>query len=244
MWHQPRIEIHYGMLYRQASDKLELTRELIEAGGIDAMVAKEAPAMRRLTEQERAASLRAVLAARPPGEAWLFGYGSLIWNPTIRWVEQRTAHVRGWHRAFCLSTRIGRGSADNPGLVLGLDVDGGCSGVAFRIAEDMLEAELALLWRREMLSDAYVPRWLDVLDQDGRRFGSAIAFTIDRTGHQYAGGLAREEVIRRLATASGALGSAAGYLFRTCEGLRALGIPDPELEGLAASVQAAQAFTG
>jgi glutathione-specific gamma-glutamylcyclotransferase len=229
---------------RQARvERHSLTRELIETGGIDAMVAREAPAMRLLSDMERAASVRATLAARPRGDAWLFGYGSLIWNPTIHFAERRTARIEGWHRAFCLSMLAGRGSTNNPGLVLGLDEGGGCTGVAFRIADDMLDTELAVLWRREMLSGAYVPRWLDVLDEQGRRFGSAIAFTIDQTGHHYAGELGLKEVIRRLATASGALGSAAEYLYRTCEALRAHGIPDPELEQLAARVEVEQWVT-
>ncbi|WP_454915933.1 gamma-glutamylcyclotransferase [Xanthobacter sediminis] len=82
---------------------------------------------------------------------------------------------------------------------------------------------------------------MDLFDEAGRGFSSAIAFTVDRSGHHYAGGLAPEETIRRLATASGALGSAADYLFRTCEGLRTHGIPDAELDELAACVAAAQA---
>ncbi len=219
-----------------------LTRALIESGAIDAMVTKAVPDMKLLTEAERTASLRAMLDARPPGDAWLFGYGSLIWNPTIRSVEQRTARIEGWHRAFCLSVRAGRGTSDKPGLVLGLDAGGSCTGVAFRIAEDVLEQELRLIWRREMLSGSYVPRWLDVLDMDGARFGSAIAFTIDPACGQYAGDLARAVIVERLATASGTLGSAAEYLFHTRDGLRARGVPDPELERLAASVEAVQAL--
>lgn len=215
-----------------------LTRELIESGGIDAMVARDAPTLRVLSETERTASLRATLDARPPGDAWLFAYGSLIWNPTIHAVESRTAWIDGWHRAFCLSTPLGRGTVENPGLTLGLDEGGRCAGVALRIAEEVLERELTLLWRREMLSGAYVPRWVDLLDQDGARFGGAITFTVNRTSHQYAGGLPSEETVRRLATACGAIGSAAEYLFATCEGLRARGIPDPVLDDLAARVAA------
>ncbi len=112
-------------------------------------------------------SLDRTLAARPAeadGDVWLFGYGSLIWNPTVHSVEMRTARIEGWYRAFCLSTKAGRGSPENPGLVLALDAGGACTGVAFRLAEDILEVELALLWRREMLSGAYVPRWVEVLD--------------------------------------------------------------------------------
>ena len=91
------------------------------------------PSLRVLSEAERAASLATLLAARPGGVdgAWVFAYGSLIWNPAIRFVESRFASVHGWHRSFCLSTAAGRGTPDAPGLVLGLDRGGACTGAAF-----------------------------------------------------------------------------------------------------------------
>ncbi|WP_197735789.1 gamma-glutamylcyclotransferase [Allostella humosa] len=219
----------------------QLSRALLAAGGLDELVAREAPALRLLTDAERRRSLDQALAARPPGDAWLFAYGSLIWNPTVHVVERRNARVEGWHRTFCLSTIAGRGTKDRPGLMLGLDEGGSCQGIAYRLAEEGLEGELELLWRREMLAAAYIPRWIDLLDEDGRRFGGAIAFTIDRTGDHYAGGLADEMVVERLATATGSLGRAADYLFQTRDGLRACGMPDAELERLAAAVEAFQA---
>lgn len=217
-----------------------LSRELLAAGGLDALIGREVPDFPLLTEAQRAASLRAVLNARPPGDVWLFGYGSLIWNPTIATLERRTARIDGWHRAFCLSASIGRGSPDNPGLVLGLDADGACTGVAFRIAEEVAEAELALLWRREMLSPAYQAQWLPLLDGRGDAFAHGIAFVIDPACQHYAGGLSEEDVVRRLATARGSLGSAADYLFQTCDGLRAHGIPDADMEDIARRVRAMQ----
>jgi cation transport protein ChaC len=217
-----------------------LTRELIVAGAIAAMVARDAPGLRILSEAERRESLSQTLAAKPRDDVWLFGYGSLIWNPTVHFVERRVARVTGWHRAFCLATPAGRGSVDNPGLVLGLDEGGDCEGVAFRIPEEVVETELAILWKREMLAAAYVPRWLDLLDQQGQRFGRGIAFTIDPACERYDGHLRREQIVRRLATAAGALGSSADYLFRTCEGLREHDIRDDDLEQLRAEVVAVQ----
>jgi cation transport protein ChaC len=215
-----------------------LTRELIDAGAIDAMVARDAPSVRILSEAERRDSLVQTLATKPDDDVWLFGYGSLTWNPTVRFVERRVARIVGWHRAFCLATPAGRGSIENPGLVLGLDQGGDCDGVAFRISEDAVETELTMLWKREMLAAAYVPRWLDLLDREGRRFGFGIAFTIDPACERYDGHLQREEIVRRLATASGALGSSADYLFRTCDGLRGHGIRDQDLEQLRTEVAA------
>ncbi|WP_157687177.1 gamma-glutamylcyclotransferase [Burkholderia lata] len=214
-----------------------LTRQLLEEGSVAALAAIDSPGMRMLTESERSASLRETLAARPAGDIWVFGYGSLIWNAAIDAVERRVARVDGWHRSFCLSITALRATADRPGLMLALDRGGSCHGAAYRLAEANIERELQLLWRREMVCGAYVPRWVDLKGISGEAIGSAIAFTIDTTVPQYAGHLEHDVVVRKLATASGTLGSARDYLFRTCEGLRASGLRDAALEHLAASVR-------
>jgi cation transport protein ChaC len=138
-----------------------LTREALRDGFVHEMIARSGVDLPVLSDEERRASLQATLAAQPaPGEVWLFGYGSLIWNPAFHYIEQKPVLIRGWHREFCLSTPIGRGTPDSPGLVLGLDRGGSCRGVAFRIARAEAEAELELVWRREMVTGAYVPRWI------------------------------------------------------------------------------------
>ena len=218
-----------------------LTRDVLLDGTLDRIAALAMPDLRLMTEVERQQSLRDTLAVRPPGPVWLFAYGSLIWNPTVRFAERRVARIHGWHRAFCLSTRMGRGSNENPGLVLGLDRGGACTGAAFRLEEDALDEELPLIWRREMLAGSYVPRWAALRGRDGAIFGHGICFTINRDAEQYAGKLDRAEVVRRLATARGDLGSAADYLFRTRDGLRLLGIRDPGVERLADAVAGATA---
>ncbi|NBJ10713.1 gamma-glutamylcyclotransferase [Microvirga sp. SYSU G3D207] len=138
-----------------------LTQETLRDGFVHEMIARSGTNLPVLSDAERHASLQATLAAQPaPGEVWLFGYGSLIWNPAFHHTEQKPVLIRGWHREFCLSTPIGRGTPDAPGLVLGLDSGGSCRGVAFRIARAEAEAELELVWRREMVTGAYVPRWV------------------------------------------------------------------------------------
>jgi glutathione-specific gamma-glutamylcyclotransferase len=221
-------------------DPPRLTREMLLDGGLSELIARVTPDVRVLTDAERRASLLAALAERPEhGDGiWLFAYGSLLWNPTIHVGERRVAEVRGWHRAFCLGTRAGRGSADNPGLLLGLRAGGFCAGAALRVAEQGLEHELDVLWRREMVTAGYVPRWLAVCDPDGTPFGHALAFTIGPDCHGYEGDLSEADMVRRLATAAGALGSSAEYLFRTLQGLRGLGVEDPLVERLAARVRA------
>ncbi|MDE2197884.1 MAG: gamma-glutamylcyclotransferase [Rhodospirillales bacterium] len=219
-----------------------MTRELLLSGGFPALVARSNPGLRLLSDEERAASLAAILAARPRQDAedragvWVFAYGSLIWNPAIHVAERRIARVLGWHRAFCLSVKSGRGTPEKPGLMLGLRPGGSCAGAVLRVAEGDIAQELDLLWRREMIASGYVPRWVDVETPDGAPLGRAIAFTINPDGPAYAGDLSEHEIVRRLATARGMLGSGADYLFQTRDGLRAMGIADPELEALAVRV--------
>jgi cation transport protein ChaC len=221
---------------------LGMTRERILDGTLRRMLQRASPGMTLLTDAERAASLAAILDGRPDRDhgAWLFCYGSLIWNPTIAFDETRVASVRGWHRAFCLQTRAGRGTPDLPGLVLGLAEGGACTGVALHVAESTLVEELTIVWAREMVSGAYHPRWLALHAPDGTVFGHGIAFTMNQESSAYAGDLAREETIRRLAFAAGELGSSAEYLFRTRDGLRGHGIHDAEVESLSDQVAALQ----
>ncbi len=122
-----------------------LSRTFLDEDCLSAVLARETPTLRILTGDELAASLRATLAAKPDGDAWPFGYGSLIWNPTVHTLERRVARIMGWRRSFCLSATAGRGSAEMPGLLLGLEEGGYCDGVAFRLDGHSLADELARL---------------------------------------------------------------------------------------------------
>lgn len=197
------------------------------------------PELHVLTDEERAESLNAILDARPErGDGlWVFAYGSLIWNPAIHYSARRLAHVPGWRRSFCLQVKMGRGTPENPGLMLGLMQGGGCTGAVFRIDEDILVDELDILWRREMVASGYIPRWVPILDENGAPFGHAIAFTMNQASPGFCGDLPEAEMIERLATAKGRLGSAAEYLFRTRDGLREMGIHDDFVERAAEKVE-------
>lgn len=91
------------------------------------------------------------------GSVWIFGYGSLMWNPALEYRESCTGTLPGWHRAFCLRLTAGRGSATQPGRMLALKEGGRTTGVAYRLPDDTLEEELTLLWKREMITGCYLP---------------------------------------------------------------------------------------
>ena len=188
-----------------------------------------------LTDEELSASLTATLSARPAGAGWwVFAYGSLLWNPLFPFAESRRARVRGFHRRFCLWSLASRGRPDAPGLVLGLDRGGSCPGVVYRLPAPLAMDELHLLWRREMVTGAYDPRWVKI-DADGKPL-TALAFIVRRDHPQYAGRMAHDEEARVIATACGAFGSSADYLERTRVALVSHGVVDPYLEKLAKAV--------
>lgn len=180
----------------------------------------------------------------PPGDFWIFAYGSLIWNPGFDFVEERLGTVSGWHRSFCLGwIRLYRGCAERPGVMLALDAGGSCRGAAFRLPPDAVEKNLLNIIRREHpIKGSYIPaRWVTVRGQgDPLR---AIAFPIDRKSDGYLSDLTEAEVVESLATAAGERGSMAEYLHSTVSHLQDRGIHDRYLwhlqELVAARIEAA-----
>lgn len=190
-----------------------------------------------LSHEEREASRLAHFAEHPRGEdAWVFGYGSLMWNPAIHVEESRTATLRGYSRSFCLLLKTGRGSPERPGLMLAIDEGGECTGVAHRIAADRLHSETNILWMREMLSGAYIPRWVELEVEGARR--RAFTFIINREHPRYTGPLPVEDIAQRIATAEGVLGKNSDYLFRTMGELERLGVHDAPIAEIHARVLA------
>jgi len=187
------------------------------------------------TPEARAASLEAMLARVEPGsDVWVFGYGSLMWNPAFHHVEQRTARAAGWHRRFCLWNTFGRGSAENPGLTLALESGGSCLGLGLRVAAAQVREELTLLWNREMLMGSYLPRWVRCATPEGPV--DALTFVANRANERYAGRLPLARVAERLARARGPLGGAREYLERTVAELERHGARDGAMHALLRAV--------
>ncbi len=169
---------------------------------------------------------------------WVFGYGSLIWDPGFVPAETARAWASGYARSFCLRSIQHRGTRARPGLVLGLDEQPGarCGGLALRIADHDHDEVLAYLRARELVTDAYQEAILPLLLENGRRV-EALAYVMRRDHVQYAGGLPLDEQARIIAGAHGGRGPNAEYLFNTAAHLARIGLGDAAMDRLSVKVR-------
>ncbi|SFA99630.1 cation transport protein ChaC [Poseidonocella pacifica] len=163
---------------------------------------------------------------------WVFGYGSLLWNPGFEPAERRLATLPGYSRSFCMRSIHHRGTPENPGLVLALDEAEGaaCEGVALRVRPGEEDPVLTYLRERELVSSAYLERHARVNLDDGRSV-EALAYVIDPEHVQYCD-LTLEEQAVAIAGAVGGRGPNPDYLYNTAAHLRDLGIEDADLNWL------------
>ncbi|MDJ0947868.1 MAG: gamma-glutamylcyclotransferase [Alphaproteobacteria bacterium] len=160
---------------------------------------------------------------------WVFGYGSLMWDPGFDFLERQPALLRGYHRAFCLYSHHYRGTPERPGLVLGLDRGGSCRGMAYRVADALKDSVQEYLYAREMLHYVYDERMVPVALPDRRVL--AHTYVADRSHEQYAR-LTLEETARLIAQGCGERGKNRDYLENTVQHLDELGVADGPLHDL------------
>ena len=172
---------------------------------------------------ERQAIMRSMLSQLSPDEdPWVFGYGSLMWNPAFDVAEMRRGKVYGYHRRFTFWSTLGRGSESQPGMMLGLSNGGSCAGLALRVVRENAEHEL--------LTTSYHAKLVPVHTDDG--VVRAITFVANPEHIFYAGRVSQETAARHIAVAEGHLGRCRDYLYNTVQHLKANGIHDQKMQQL------------
>lgn len=174
----------------------------------------------------------------PRGDLWIFGYGSLMWDPGFPYVDWAPALVYGYHRELCIYSSRWRGTPERPGLVLGLERGGACRGIAFRIAASDVPTSLDALWEREMRRGVYHPRLLHAR-LPGRK-ARVLTFIADPLHPGYAGALPTGRIAELIANCHGDRGPNVEYLARTLKHLAELGVRDHHLLRVMEAVHAIQ----
>jgi len=195
------------------------------------------PATWRLPDEDREATRSATMRQHnTPDDLWVFAYGSLMWDPGIHFAEVRLAHVEGYQRRFSYRITAGRGTPECPALMLTLaPLQGNCTGLVFRVPAELVEAETAILWRREMVRGGYAPQWQTLVTPQGDV--EALVFAANCAHPEYVGELPLRETAAVVATACGPLGSNRAYLESLSAQLVALEIDDVYIAQLLAYVQ-------
>jgi glutathione-specific gamma-glutamylcyclotransferase len=163
---------------------------------------------------------------------WIFGYGSLMWRPGFEFAEQAHARIDGYHRSLCIYSLHHRGTEEKPGLVLGLDRGGSCTGVAFRVDPEKWNATLAYLREREQVSMVYMEilQTVELLDRAGRV--EVLTYVANRSHAQYAGKLAHDKLLELVQQGEGQMGRCTDYVLNTLTHLKEMDIHDATLEAL------------
>jgi cation transport protein ChaC len=176
----------------------------------------------------------------PNDLVWVFGYGSLMWNPGFATDGFETATLDGYHRALCVYSWHYRGTKERPGLVMGLAAGERCVGRGLGVRPEREAEILAYLDDRELPNYVYDRVRLPIRLQSGAGV-DAWAY-VARTGHpQYAGDLPEDEVLRYVLQGTGLTGPCADYVRNTVAHLIDIGISEPRLETIARRAEQALA---
>jgi cation transport protein ChaC len=176
-----------------------------------------------------------MMGRKAPTDLWIFGYGSLMWQPGFNFAERVPGAIVGAHRALCIYSFHHRGTTERPGLVLGLDEGGSCRGVAYRVEPAQAAPTLDYLRAREQVTAVYVEaaKPVSLLDGSGREI-EAICYMADRKHPQYAGRLSVERQAELVLAAAGLSGTNIDYVLNTVRHLEEAGVHDALLAALAA----------
>lgn len=192
---------------------------------VDTLVERNLPIGWWHSDAVREATRHKALECLGNDDLWIFAYGSLMWDPAFVFTEVHKCHAPGFSRQFILVEKNGgRGSPEKPGLIAALDKGAGCEGLAFRIANPIVNTETEILWRREMVAPGYVPTFIEIMLGDERI--KAITFVADHDADAIDPSLTLEQQAQMIATASGILGTNLEYLENIAKNFEILGVHD------------------
>ncbi|XP_078165739.1 gamma-glutamylcyclotransferase 2-1-like [Carex rostrata] len=173
---------------------------------------------------------------------WVFGYGSLAWNPGFDFDDKIVGFIKDYRRVFDLACIDHRGTPANPARTLTLEAQKGavCWGVAYCVnggAEKEADA-IKYLERRECEYDKKISV---AFYKEGACLIPAITVfvsTPDRNINKYYLGPAPlDQMARQIATANGPCGNNREYLFSLEKALFDIGHEDDYVIVLANEVR-------
>uniref|UniRef100_K3YVU4 Uncharacterized protein n=1 Tax=Setaria italica TaxID=4555 RepID=K3YVU4_SETIT len=157
---------------------------------------------------------------------WVFGYGSLIWNPGFDFDDKILGFIKGYKRTFNLACIDHRGTPEHPARTCTLETDEEaiCWGIAYCVKGDTDKEQKAM-----QEGDSLKPAVTGVL---------VFVSTPDPIGNKYYLGPAPlQDMARQIATANGPTGYNRDYLFSMEKALASIIHEDDSIIELANEVR-------
>ncbi|XP_063529937.1 putative glutathione-specific gamma-glutamylcyclotransferase 2 isoform X1 [Cydia strobilella] len=159
---------------------------------------------------------------------WVFGYGSLCWNPGFEYKQSVTGYVKGFSRRFWQGNTTHRGTDLKPGRVATLieDQEGITWGKAFLVAADN-KAALPYLSTRECQLGGYRtytvnfhsrPSFLPSSSTSEKK--DAVLYIAVPENRHWLGAAPLPDIAKQILECSGSSGSNAEYLLRLADFMR------------------------
>ncbi|XP_012525259.1 putative glutathione-specific gamma-glutamylcyclotransferase 2 [Monomorium pharaonis] len=149
-------------------------------------------------------------------ELWVFGYGSLCWNPGFSYISSTTGFVRGFSRRFWQGNTTHRGTTEKPGRVVTLieDKEAMVHGRAFQLQDS---AALSYLENRECSLGGYLMTIATFHSRDGNRQFPVVIYIATSKNEQWLGDASLQTIAHQITESSGSSGHNVEYLLRLAE---------------------------
>ncbi|KAJ4957662.1 hypothetical protein NE237_024773 [Protea cynaroides] len=176
---------------------------------------------------------------------WVFGYGSLVWNPGFEFDESVIGFIKDYRRVFDLACIDHMGTPENPARTLTLEASEGdiCWGAAYCVKGGPERERVAMeyLERRESEYDQKALVNFYTEGETVKPFLTRVLVfksTPDKESNKYYLGPAPlEKMARQIATAVGPCGNNRNYLFNLEKALFDIGHEDDYVIELANEVR-------
>lgn len=156
---------------------------------------------------------------------WVFGYGSLVWNPGFDFVRSQIGYIRGYDRRFWQGNDKHRGTPEKIGRVATLveREEGQVWGRAFLLRDDdaSSRASLSYLDQREAKLGGYSVRFVQFRPRDPREDPfHALVYIATASNPLYLGPASHVQLADEVLAARGFCGANAEYVLKLARFMR------------------------
>eukprot|EP01024_Parvocaulis_polyphysoides_P076016 TRINITY_DN9850_c0_g1_i1.p1 TRINITY_DN9850_c0_g1~~TRINITY_DN9850_c0_g1_i1.p1 ORF type:complete len:193 (+),score=34.77 TRINITY_DN9850_c0_g1_i1:52-630(+) len=174
------------------------------------------------------------------GGVWIFGFGSLVYNPGFEYSQKVFGYIKNYKRVFYQGSTDHRGTPEAPGRTVTVEpMEGAITwGAAYLLAGDESEQQKTLKyleWREKQYD---LRQHVDVFDKENDEIPvikdalTYIATNDTSKNVNYLGYASQEDIAQQIAVSKGPSGPNYEYLFKLADAMRKIEVVDEELFSL------------